>query len=308
MDRLETLLLFTRIVDTGSFSRAAAMLDIPRATATKAIQDLETRLGVRLLERTTRQVRPTHDGAEYYERCVLVLTELDDADASLRHLASSPRGRLRVDMHGTHATRIVLPSIPAFHARYPDIELVVSSGDRLVDLVREGVDCVIRAGNLRDSALVARRLADMPQVLCASPDYLASMGTPLVPDDLARHRMVKFFASSGNIDYPLTLLVDGEERNFDCDGWMSVNDAENYVQCGLLGCGIVQLPRFHIEHDLQAGRLVEILPEWQSPVMPLSVLYPDRRLLAPRVRVFVEWVVGLYAEAFGPARHPADAR
>jgi DNA-binding transcriptional LysR family regulator len=284
------------------------VLDIPRATATKAIQELETRLGVRLLERTTRQVRLTHDGAAYYERCVLVLNELDDADASLRHVASNPRGRLRVDMHGTHATRIVLPSVPAFRARYPGIELVVSSGDRLVDLVREGVDCVIRAGNLRDSSLVARRLADMPQVLCASPAYLAAMGTPLSPEDLASHQMVKFFASNGGIDYPLTLIVDGVEQHFMCDGWMSVNDAENYAQCGLLGCGIVQMPRYHVEEDLRAGRLVEVLPDWQSPSMPLSVLYPYRRQLSPRVRVFVEWVIGLYAQVFGTLEDSTSTR
>lgn len=298
MDRLDTLLLFTRIVETGSFSRAAEMLDIPRPSATNAIKELESRLGVRLLDRTTRQVRPTHDGSAYYERCVHVLSELDDADASLKHVAANPRGTLRVDLHGTHAALIVLPQINDFRSRYPDIELVISSGDRLVDLVREGVDCVVRAGQLRDSSLIARRLAVLPQVLCASPDYLARFGTPRHPDELADHQMVRFFSSTGGIDYPLTLLIDGVAKDYSLRGWVSVNDAENYALCGRRGCGIVQLPRFHVDEDLKAGRLVELLHAWPSPSMPLSALYPYRRQLSPRVRVFVDWLVQLYERAF----------
>jgi DNA-binding transcriptional LysR family regulator len=299
MDRFDTLVLFARIVETGSFSRAAEMLGLPRPTATNAIKELETRLGVRLLERTTRQVRTTHDGLAYYERCVHVLTELDDAEASLRHVASNPRGTLRVDMNGAHAMKIVLPSINDFRAQYPNIDLVLTSGDRLVDLVREGVDCVIRAGQLRDSNLIARPLAMMPQVLCASPAYLAAHGTPKHPDELAGHQMVKFFSSSGGIDYPLTLIVDGQPKDFSLGGWMAVNDSENYVMCALQGCGIVQLPRWHVEDDLEAGRLVELLPAWPGPAMPLSALYPYRRQLSPRVRIFVDWLVALYGKRFG---------
>jgi len=300
MDRLDTLQLFTRIVEQNSFSRAADMLGIPRATATHAIKDLEMRLGTRLLERTTRHVRPTLDGQAYYERCVQVLTDLDDAEAVFRHGAASPRGVLRVDMSGTHATRVVLPRIGAFHALYPDIELVISSGDRLVDLVREGVDCVIRAGDSRDLNLVARRLARMPQAIVGSPDYLAAAGTPQHPDQLAAHRAVRFFASNGRADYPFELEVDGAMRRFDLPGWLSVNDAENYVLGALRGCGLIQVPRFHVEQALRDGRLVEVLQDWRSPDFPLSALYPYRRQLSPRVRVFVDWIAGLYQEIFGP--------
>ena len=312
MDRLATLTLFTRIVETGSFSQAAAGLDIPRPTATNAIKALESRLGVRLLERTTRQVRPTLDGQAFYDRCVHVLGELDDAEATLRQVASRPRGTLRVDLHGTHATHIVLPSINDFRERYPDIALVVSSGDRLVDLVREGVDCVIRAGMPRDSSLVARPLARLQQILCASPDYLVRFGTPRQPSDLGNHQMVKFFSSTGAATYPLTLRVDGEWRDFMLPGWVSVNDAENNVVCALQGCGIVQLPRFHVETDLHAGRLVELLPEFENPALPLWAMYPYRTHLSPRVRVFVEWVRRLYEQRFGPveaaAPEPAGSR
>ncbi|CAB3768316.1 LysR family transcriptional regulator [Paraburkholderia humisilvae] len=299
MDRLDALQLFTRIVEVQSFSRAADMLDIPRATATYAIKELEARLGTRLLERTTRQVRPTLDGQAFYERCVQVLSELDDAEASLRHVASNPRGVLRVDMHGTHATRIVLARIDEFRHRYPNVELVVSSGDRLVDLVREGVDCVIRAGNPRDSSLVARRLASMPQVICASGDYLARHGTPEHPDELADHQAVRFFASGAAADYPFELVVDGAIREYAVGGWMSVNDAENNVVCALRGCGLIQVPRFHVEDELRDGRLVEVLARWASPEMVVSALYPYRRQLSPRVRVFVDWLCELYEERFG---------
>src|SRR5690606_25165242 len=200
MDRFDSMQLFTRIVELGSFSQAAAMLEIPRATATHAIKQLEARLSTRLLDRTTRQVRPTLDGQAFYERCVHVLSELDDAESSLRHLAANPRGTLRVDMSSIHAACIVLPRIDDFHRRYPGIALVVSSGDRLIDLVREGVDCVVRAGVLRDSTLVARRLALMPQVVCASPEYLARFGTPQHPDELKAHQVVGFFSSGNTIN------------------------------------------------------------------------------------------------------------
>src|SRR5471032_1243656 len=157
MDRFDTLQLFVRIVEQGSFTKGASMGDIPRATATYAIKALEARLGTRLLERTTRHVRPTLDGQAFYERCVRILSEIDDAESSFSHQTSNPRGVLRLDLHGTHATRIVLPRIDEFRARYPGIELVVSSGDRLVDLVREGVDCVIRGGRPRDPWPSCRR-------------------------------------------------------------------------------------------------------------------------------------------------------
>ena len=300
MDRLDALRLFTRIVEMRSFSRAADSLEMPRATATHAIKQMETRLGTRLLERSTRHVRPTLDGNAFYERCVHVLSELEDAEAALRHVASNPRGVLRVDMHGTHATQIVLPRVDEFRSRYPNIDLVVSSGDRLVDLIREGVDCVIRGGNPRDSTLVARRLAVMPQIICASPQYLADFGTPHDPSELMSHQAVRFFASSGNADYPFELFVDGELRRYQIGGWLSVSDAENYVIGALRGCGLIQCPRFHVEDKLRTGQLVEVLSEWRSPDMPITALYPYRRQLSPRVRVFVDWVSKLYEEKFGP--------
>lgn len=298
MDHLESLHLFTRIVELGSFSKAAAMSDIPRATATYAIKELEARLSTRLLDRTTRRVRPTLDGRAFYERCVHLLSELEDAENSLKNTASSPRGTLRVDMSGIHASLIVLPGIDEFRAQYPRINLLVSSGDRLIDLVQEGVDCVIRAGVPRDSSLVVRRLASMPQVICASPEYLAKSGTPQHPDELASHQAVGFFSSGNMVDYGIDLMINGELRTFTLNGWMATNDAGNYGICALRGCGLVQLPRYHVEDELRDGRLVEVLAEWSSPDMPLSALYPYHRQLSPRVRVFIDWLTKIYEEKF----------
>jgi DNA-binding transcriptional LysR family regulator len=299
MDRFDSMQLFTRIVELGSFTRAAGALDIPRATATHAMKELEARLDTRLLERTTRSVRPTLDGQAFYERCVHLLADLDDAESSLRTVAVNPRGTLRLDLHGTHATRIVLPRIDQFRSRYPQIDLVISSGDRLVDLVREGIDCVVRAGTPKDSSLVARRLAVMPEVVCASPEYLQYFGTPQHPDELSAHQAVGFFASSHDRSYPFELVVDGQVREFTLGGWVSVNDAESYVTCALRGCGLIQLPRFHVEAELRDGRLVEVLNAWPSSGLPVSAMYPHHRQLSPRVRVFVDWLVSLYAEKFG---------
>lgn len=302
MDHLDALHLFTRIVEQRSFGRAADQLDIPRATATHAIKQLEARLGTRLLERSTRHVRPTPDGEAFYERCVHVLSELDDAEASLRHAASNPRGILRVDMHGTHATGIVLPRIREFRERYPNIDIVISSEDRLVDLVREGIDCAIRGGTVRDSSLVARRLAVIPEVTCASPDYLARFGTPRHPSELASHQAVQLFNSSGGRAYPFEFTIDGKLREVELKGWLTVNYAESYVVAARNGCGLIQLPRYHVEDDLRSGHLIEVLADFSGPGFPITALYPHRRQLSPRVRIFLDWVGQLYEEAFGPTQ------
>lgn len=298
MDKFDTMLLFTRIVELQSFSQAADQLGIPRATASNAIKSLEKNLECRLLERTTRHVRASLDGEAFYERCVHILSELDDAESSLRHSGVRPQGILRVNLHGAHATRIVLPRIDEFHARYPAIRLVISSGDRLVDLIREGVDCAVRAGKLFDSSLIARPLAQMPQVICASPDYLRKHGRPMTPDDLLSHQSVNFFSISRGKNYPLELIVNGKEKSYPTKGWMTVNDAENYVICALRGCGLVQLPRYHVDDALRDGLLQEVLSDWKSPAMQLSAIYPQHRQLSPRVRIFVDWLVSLYRERF----------
>ncbi|MEQ5836309.1 LysR family transcriptional regulator [Marinobacter sp. NFXS9] len=305
MDRFDAMALFTRIVESRSFTRAANALDIPRATATLAIQQLESRLGVRLLERTTRQVRPTAEGQAFYERCLGLLADLEEAEAELRPVASNPRGVLRVELHGTHASHIVLPRIDEFRSRYPRLDLILTSGDRRVDLVGEGVDCAVRGGVPGDSTLVARRLAVLSQVICASPDYLARMGTPRTPEDLSAHQSVHFVSGYSAPDAALDLVIDGQTVSFNTGGWLAVNDAENYVVGGLRGCGLIQLPRFHVEAALDRGELVEVLADWEKPAMPIHAVYPHRRQLSPRVRVFVDWMVELYGARFGDEAGPS---
>lgn len=302
MDRFLALQLFNRIVELGSFTQAAEMLAIPRATATHAIKQLESRLGARLLDRTTRQVKPTLDGQAFYERSRRVLAELEDAETSLSTHVTNPHGTLRLDVHGAHATLVILPRITEFRARYPNIDVVLSSGDRLVDLVKEGIDCVVRAGQPRDSTLVARKLADLPEIICASPEYLARHGTPRHPRELEQHQGIGFFSRGNDNRYPFSVIVDGERQEFGASGWMSVSDAECYTSAALAGCGLIQVPRFRLEAHLKAGRLVQVLADWACPDMPVCALYPFHRQLSPRVRVFIDWVRELYDERFSIAR------
>lgn len=302
MDRFDALRLFIRIVELRSFTAAAQALGMPRATATHAIKELEKRLGARLLERTTRQVMPTLDGQAFYERSQRVLAELEDAETSLSTHMANPHGTLRLDLHGAHATMIILPRIGEFHARYPNIDVAVSSGDRLVDLVAEGIDCVVRAGHPRDSSLVARKLAHMPEIICASPDYLARHGVPRHPRELEAHRGIGFFSRANAVHFPFTVMIDGKVTQFATNAWLSVSDAECYTSAALAGCGLIQVPRFRLEEHLQAGRLVQVLAEWPCPALPVCALYPFHHQISPRVRVFIDWASSLYAERF---RQPA---
>jgi DNA-binding transcriptional LysR family regulator len=288
VDRFEAMRLFTRIVERRSFTQAAADLDLPRSTATEAVQQLEARLGVRLLQRTTRQVSPTLDGEAYYQRCLRLLDELEEAEGAFRQ--RTPRGLLRVDVQGALARRFVLPGLPAFLAAYPELKIQMTEGDRLVDLVREGVDCVLRLGDLSDSAMIGRRVALLPEVTCAAPAYLERRGTPRTPEDLADHRMVGFLHPSTGHPYPLELTIDGKPREIAVAADVIVNSAENTVAMGLLGLGLLQVPRYRIEDCLADGTLVEVLPDHPPTPTPVSLLYPRSRQLSPRVRVFIDWV------------------
>lgn len=298
MDRFDTLTLYVRIVELGSFTRAAGELNVPRATATYAIKALEARLGARLLERTTRQVRTTTDGQAFYERSRQLLLDLEDAESSVSAVAANPQGSQRVDLHGVHATQIILPRIADFRSRYPRIDLAVSCGDRLVDLVAEGIDCVVRAGTPRDSSLVVRRLASMPEIVCASPAYLARFGVPRHPRELSAHEAVGFFSSTHDVRYPFTFVIDGTVVEYTAKSWIAVNEAQCYTTCALQGCGLIQVPRFRIESELGDGRLVQVLADWPCPALQLSALYPYHRQSSPRVRAFIDWVAGFYAERF----------
>jgi DNA-binding transcriptional LysR family regulator len=297
MDRFDAMRVFTRIVERRSFTLAAQDLALPRSTATEVVQQLEARLGVRLLQRTTRHVTPTLDGEAYHRRCLAIIADVEDAEAAFGD--TKPRGLLRVDVHGTLARHFVLPGLPDFLARYPDLELHLGEGDRLVDLVREGIDCVLRVGDLQDSAMVARRIALLEEATCASPGYLARFGTPATPDDLDGHRMIGFVSSATGSFFPLEFTVDGMLRRITLPATVSVAGADTNVAAARLDLGIIQVPRYHIEADLRAGRLVELLPDFPPDLAPVSLLYPHNRQLSPRVRVFIDWLTREFAKHGG---------
>lgn len=294
MDRLDAMRVFSRVVERRSFTLAAEDTGLPRSTVTDAVKQLEARLGVRLLQRTTRHVSPTLDGEAYHQRCLMILADVEDAESGFA--GAKPRGLLRVDVHGTLARHFVLPNLPAFLETYPDIEFYMSEGDRLVDLVREGIDCVLRVGKPQDSDMVARRVAMLEEVTLASPAYIARHGMPADPDALLDgHRMVGFRSSATGGVLPLEFTVDGEVRAAALPSIVSVNAAESYFSTAKLGLGLIQIPRYHAEYALRSGELVLVLPNFPPPSTPVSVLYPRNRQLSPRVRVFIDWVGRIFA-------------
>ncbi|HEQ0062918.1 TPA: LysR family transcriptional regulator [Pseudomonas aeruginosa] len=294
MDRFQEMQVFVRIAERHSFSLAADDLDIPRATVTNLIKRLERRLGARLLERTTRQVRLTHDGEAYYHRCVRLLADLEEADSAFRD--ARPKGLLRANLQGTLAKHFIVPALDQFMDQYPDITLHIEEDDRLVDLVREGVDCVLRAGTLADSSLIARQVALLEQVTVASPAYLARHGTPQTLDDLAQgHLAVAYIARPHGRDAGLDFRVGADIVERQLPPRISVTGADLYTGAALAGLGIVQVPRYRVVEELAQGRLIALLPDAPPPPMPVSVLYPHNRQLSPRVRVFTQWIAARLA-------------
>jgi LysR family transcriptional regulator for bpeEF and oprC len=291
MDRFDSMHLFVRIVELGSFTKAADDLDLPRATVTHAVQQLEKRLGTRLLQRTTRSVSVTLDGEAYYQRCLRLLADLEDTESSFGSSQAAPKGKLRVDLQGSLAMHFLLPHLSEFCERYPDLELDIGMGDRLVDLVREGVDCVLRGGEQRESSLVARRVAENPQLTCASAGYIKRYGVPESIEALREHRAVNYVSSATGRRLPFEFIVDGELRRVQVPGTVAVRQADAYHACCEAGLGLIQIPRYHIETQLADGSLVEVLAAYRPAPMPVSVLYPHSRQLSPRVRVFIDWVV-----------------
>ena len=294
MDRFQAMQVFRRVVEANSFSLAAENLGLPRATVSTTIQNLEKLLQVRLLNRTTRRISLTPDGASYYERCVRILTEVDETEASFRDVTRGPKGRLRLDVPPSIGRLILIPRLCEFHTRYPDIELVLGMADRPVDLVQEGVDCVIRIGELKDSSMVARRIGTFESIICAAPSYLAREGEPKNIDDLAKHQAVHYFSTRTGRTIDWEFIVDGVHTAVKLDGSISVNDGDAYLACGLQGFGLVQVPRYMALNHLASGALRQVLPATISAPMPISVVYPHNRHLSSKVRVFVDWVADLF--------------
>lgn len=307
---MAALRAFVRIVDTGSFTRAAISLRAPKPTVTKLVQQLEAHLRTKLLSRTTRRLAVTSDGAAYYERAVRVLADLDELDASVTASQARPGGRLRIDLSATLAQHVILPALDDFFARYPDIQLEIGTSDRTTDLVAENVDCVIRAGTIGDQSLIARRIGGLHMATFASPAYLAAHGTPDHPAALeTEHLVVGYFNGRTGRNLPFEFTRAGERLEVSGRYRTAVNDAGTYLAAGLAGHGVIQAPYFLTREHEAAGRLSPVLPDWSVPPLPLHVVYPPNRHLSTKLRVFVDWAAGLFARAqLAPTEPVPDRR
>ncbi len=294
MDRFDAMRAFTRIVERRSFSRAAEDLGLPRSSVTDAVKALETRLGVRLLQRTTRQVSPTLDGEAYYQRCVNLIADMEDAEGAF--VGTKPSGLIRIDAHGTQARYFLLPGLPRFLRQYPDIRLHLSEIHQPLDMIREGFDCILRAGELSDSPLIKRRLATLDRGTFASPDYLSRYGTPRTPDNLEGHERVGLLSPDTGGITPLSFCAAGKVRQVTLPSTVTVTGAETNVASACLGLGLIQAPRYRVTSELANGTLVEVLADFPPTPLPVHVLYSHTRQLSPRLRVFIDWMVEQFRE------------
>jgi len=293
MDKLQAMEIFVRVVETGGITRAADSLGVPKATATTLIQKLEAALGVRLLDRTTRRVSVTPDGAAYYERCVGILAEVRETEESLAKQHATPRGRLRVDVPTLMARSVFVPALPQFFARYPEIELALACSERRADLIEEGIDCAVWSGDIEDSGFVARRVGFLYFATCASPAYLAAHGHPGHPDDLARHRCINHFSPRTGKVAEWAFSKGGTRVQAALAGHIAVEDENSYVAAAEAGLGIAQIPAFVLKEAMERGSLELVLGDWFPEPAPLHVVYPRQRHLSGKVRVFVDWVAGV---------------
>ncbi|MFG3454474.1 LysR substrate-binding domain-containing protein [Stutzerimonas stutzeri] len=298
MDRFDAMKAFARVVETGSFTKAADTLHVSKTSVTQLVQQLEARLRVRLLNRTTRKVNVTADGAAYYERVIRLLADLDDAETSLSSASALPRGRLRVDVPSPFARLILMPALPAFHARYPDIQLDMGVSDRTVDLIGENVDCVVRGGELTDQSLMARHVGDLQLGVYAAPSYLERAGTPSHPLDLqdTHHRIVGFLWARTGKMFPYAMHCDGERINVLGRYVLSVDDGNAYLAAGLAGMGILWLPDYMAREHAGRGELIPLFENWQLDPMPMYIAFPPNRHVSTKLRVFIEWIAELMAD------------
>lgn len=312
MDRFDAMQAYARVVEAGSFTRAAATLGLSRTSVTHLVQQLEARLGVKLLHRTTRQVNVTADGAVYYDRVLRLLADLADTESSLTNASVAPSGKLRVDVPSPLARMILMPALPDFHACYPDLQIDMGVSDRTIDLIGENVDCVVRGGVLTDQSLRARHVGDLQLGLYAAPAYLARAGAPGHPRELeaTHHRIVGFLWGRGGKTYPVSMQRrhSGETLSVDGRYVVAVDDGNAYLAAGLAGMGVLWLPEYMARPHAANGELVPLFQDWQLEPMALHVAYAPNRYVSARLRVFIEWVAQLmqqHAPVVVPAVGPA---
>jgi LysR family transcriptional regulator for bpeEF and oprC len=299
LDKLRAMQVFVRIVETGGVTRAADSLGVPKATATTLIQKLEATLGVRLLNRTTRRVSVTPDGAAYYDRCVAILSLVRDTEESLGKQHATPRGRLRVDVPTLMARSVFAPALPRFFARYPDIELALASSERRADLIEEGIDCAVWSGEIEESNYVARRVGFLYFATCAAPSYLAKHGKPQHPNDLVNHKCINHFSPRTGRVADWVFSKGGVRVQTSLHGYVALEDENSYVAAAEAGLGIAQIPAFVLKDSMERGTLDLVLGDWFPEPSPLHVVYPQHRHLSGRIRVFVDWVAEMLGDHDG---------
>ncbi|MBR0668798.1 LysR family transcriptional regulator [Roseomonas hellenica] len=293
MDRIDLFRIFARVVECASFTRAADTLGLPRSSVSAAVQALEARVGARLLHRSTRKVAPTQDGAAFYERCLRLTADAEEMEGLFRQDAAGPAGRLRIDVPGRIGRLVIAPALPDFLDRYPGIDVDLGVTDRAVNLVEDSVDCVLRVGTLADSGLIARAIGALPLINVASPGYLERHGVPQTPADLDAHHAVNYASpSSGRIE-DWEWIEGGARRSRPMRGRVTVNSAEAYIACCLAGLGLIQIPAYDVQSHLDAGELVEVMPDHRAAPMPMTLLYPHRQHLSRRLQAFTDWLEAL---------------
>src|ERR1700756_5318139 len=302
MDQLLAIRVFARVVEAGAFTRAADSLDMPLATVSKLVRSLEQHLGVKLLQRTTRRVTITPDGAAYYERTSRVLKELEDIDSGFASAHQRPRGRLRIDIGSAIASCVLIPALPDFIARYPDICVDLGVSDRRVNLIGENVDFVVRGGNADELSLIARPLGRASWVTCATPDYLKQYGRPTHPDQLkSGHRIVGYVSARTGRVMPMRFQKGSERIEIGGSQGMGVNESNAHVAAGLAGLGVIQTFSFAAKDAIARGELVPVLSAWQPDPHPFFLMYPPDRHMSQRLRVFIEWATRRFAHKFDRA-------
>ena len=293
MDRFDAMRAFARVVEAGSFTKAAQTLHMSKTTVTQLIQQLEARLRVRLLHRTTRKLSVTPDGAVYYERVIRLLADMEDAENSLSSAAMTPRGRLRVDVPSPLARLILVPALPAFHARYPDIQIDMGVSDREVDLIGDNVDCVLRGGQITDQSLIARHVGDLQIGVYVAPSYVERLGAPAHPRELQNtdHCIVGFLSSRTSKIDPLVLCSENERIEITGNYVLAVDDGNAYLEAGLVGLGVIALPNYMAAAHQAVGALIPLFTQWRISPMPLYLAFPPNRHVNAKLRVFIDWIV-----------------
>lgn len=310
MDQLLAIRALARVIEAGSFTRAADSLDMPIATVSKLVRDLEGHLGVRLLQRTTRRVTVTPEGEEYYAKSGRVLRDLEDIDGAFNLARGRPRGQLRIDVGGSTARDVLIPMLADFMTRYPDIRIDLSVSDRSVDLIGDNVDCVIRGGAMESSTLVARRLGEAVLITCAAPAYLKQFGTPAYPDELKNgHRLVAYVSSDTGRAFPFRFECDGKKTEVKVDHRVGINESNAHLAACVAGLGIVQTFGYAAASALRDGSVVEILKDWRPARYPFQLVYPQARHVTHRLRVFMDWLLETFPQrvAVSPDQNPQAA-